>query len=60
MDYITCHKRHNRPRLHNTVCEAICKKYKQCPNYKEWYKAVNGKEMGADKLRKSRRRKKTF
>lgn len=60
IDYITCTIRSNRPRIHHAVCEAACPSREDCRAYEEWFKLANGKEMGADKSKKIRRRRKTL
>lgn len=59
MTYVVCPKKRNLPRLHHTICEARCAGYKECNAYRAWYKETTGEILGGDKLKKTRRRRKT-
>jgi hypothetical protein len=43
--YLYCNKKNNKPRIHHTVCEERCKKFKKCPYYGEWYREYYDKEV---------------
>lgn len=43
--YLVCKKKRNQPRIHNSICEVRCKKFKKCPYYGEWYREYYGKEL---------------
>ena len=44
-NYLHCKKDSSMPQLHHLVCEARCKKYKNCHEYSEWYFKYHGKEL---------------
>jgi hypothetical protein len=44
-EFLCCNKKKTKPRLHYTICEAKCKKYKECHSYKDWHYEYYGKEV---------------
>jgi hypothetical protein len=51
--YLYCESRHNKPRLHHTICENNCRKCKKCPYYSKWYANNYGKDVEkAEKVEK--------
>jgi len=55
--YLYCNKKNNRPRIHHTVCEERCKKFKKCPYYGEWYREYYDKEVEEKPKPKLKRKK---
>jgi len=45
ISYLYCSQKKNNPRVHHSVCETSCKKYKTCSQYLTWYEVANGKPM---------------
>ena len=60
-NHLHCDSKRNKPMLHHSICEAKCKKFKQCPAYSKWYLEYYGKELEKEvkpKRKKVVRRKK--
>lgn len=58
--YLYCEKRHNKPRLHHTICENNCKKYKKCPYYSKWYSQNYGKDVEKEEAKPKKIKKAVF
>ena len=56
--YLYCEKRHNKPRLHHTICENNCKKFKKCPYYSKWYEKNHGKDVEKVEKKEAKPKKK--
>lgn len=41
-DYLYCSRKKNNPRVHHSVCEKNCNKYKKCTSYAKWYESTGG------------------
>ena len=56
-EYLHCNKRPSKPRLNHLVCEAKCKKHKNCHEYSEWYFQYYGEEIEVPKKKTRKRRR---
>ena len=55
--YLYCNDKSNKPRIHHSVCENNCKKFKKCPYYGEWYREYYDKEIEEKPKPKPKRKK---
>ena len=53
-EYLVCDQKHKKPRIHHSICEARCKKFKKCPYYGEWYREYYGEELEKPKPKRKK------
>lgn len=58
-NYLYCLKKKNSPRVHHTVCEKSCKRFRKCLYYKNWCEVTHDKSLikkiNKDKKKKSKK-----